>query len=387
MSTSNTTAGRPLRVACIGYAFMGKAHSAAWREVGAHFDVPAPVRQVLVGRDAEQVNAAARKYGWAQAATDWREVMTREDVDIIDICTPGYTHAEIAIAALEAGKHVLVEKPLANTTAEAEQMVRAAQGAAERGVVSMVGFNYRRIPALAHARDLIAAGAIGQVRQIRAAYLQDWLTDDGAPMTWRLRAETAGSGALGDIASHAVDQVAFLTGAQVTDVSARLQTFVPQRTGPEGPEEVTVDDAAWLTMGLSGGAVAERAVASVEVSRMALGRKNALLVEVYGTEGAIAFDLERLNELQVLRGTDAASHGFTRVVITEESHPYLDAWWPPGHVLGWQHTFVHQVRDFLAAIADGTRPAPSFADGLATQRVLAAAQESARTGSATVRLT
>lgn len=387
MTTETMNDGAPLRVACIGYAFMGKAHSGGWREVGAHFDVPAPVRQLLVGRDAEQVAQAARTYGWAESATDWRQVIAREDIDIVDICTPGHTHAEIAIAALQAGKHVLVEKPLANSLDEAESMTAAADQAAERGVASMVGFNYRRVPALAHARELIAGGRIGQVRQVRGAYLQDWLADASAPMTWRLRAETAGSGALGDIASHTVDLVGFLTGARATEVSARLQTFVPQRPGAQGPEEVTVDDAAWLTMALSGGAVAEQAVASVEVSRMAMGRKNALTIEVYGTEGAIAFDLERLNELQVLRGTDATAHGFARVLITEETHPYLHAWWPPGHVIGWQHTFTHQLRDFLVAIASGTRPTPSFADGLATQRVLAAAQESAGTGSATITLT
>ncbi|MGC0141377.1 MULTISPECIES: Gfo/Idh/MocA family protein [unclassified Pseudactinotalea] len=376
----------PLGVACIGYAFMGKAHSAAWREVSAHFDVPATSRQVLVGRDAGQVAEAAATYGWAESATDWRDVIARDDIDIVDICTPGETHAEIALAALAAGKHVMVEKPLANTLTEAEAMAAAATEATGRGAFSMVGFNYRRVPALAHARNLIAQGVIGQVRQIRGAYLQDWLADAQAPMTWRLRAETAGSGALGDIASHTVDLVGFLTGSTATDVSARLQTFVPQRPGPAGPEDVTVDDGAWLTLGLSGGAVAERAVAGVEVSRVALGRKNALTLEIYGTEGAICFDLERLNELQVLRGTDAASHGFARVLITEEDHPYLSAWWPPGHVIGWQHTFVHQVRDFLSALDSGTPPTPSFADGLATQRVLAAAQESARNASATITL-
>lgn len=385
MSVQNTP--QSPAVACIGYAFMGKAHSAAWREVSAHFDVPAPRRQVLVGRDEPKVAEAAARYGWAESATNWREVIARDDIDIVDICTPGGTHAEIAIAALQAGKHVLVEKPLANTLAEAEQMAGAARQAEARGVLSMVGFNYRRVPALAHARDLIASGAIGQVRQVRGAYLQDWLVDATAPMTWRLRAESAGSGALGDIASHAVDLVGFLTGARATEVSARLQTFVPQRPGPQGPEEVTVDDAAWLTLGLSGGAVADRAVASVEVSRMALGRKNGLTLEVYGSQGAIGFDLERLNELQVLRGTDATSHGFTRVVITEENHPYLSAWWPPGHVIGWQHTFTHQIRDFLVAISSATPPTPSFADGLATQRVLAAAQESARNNAASVPLT
>ena len=290
---------RPLGVAAIGYAFMGKAHSQAWRNVGSFFDVPAFERKVLVGRDGAQVAAAAERFGWQESATDWREVIARPDIDVVDICTPGWTHAEIAIAALEAGKHVLVEKPLSNTLEESQAMVEAATRAAGRGVKSMIGFNYRRVPALAYARNLIGDGRLGEIRQVRASYLQDWLADEQAPMSWRLRRETAGSGALGDIASHAIDQVQFLTGHAVTGVSARLETFVPRRPGPDGVEDVTVDDAAWLTLALDGGAVA-----SVEASRMAFGRKNALRIEVYGSGGALAFDLERPNELQFLDGAD-----------------------------------------------------------------------------------
>ncbi|MDQ6740800.1 MAG: Gfo/Idh/MocA family oxidoreductase, partial [Actinomycetota bacterium] len=224
---------------------MGKAHSNAWRNVSAFFDVPSFAQRVLVGRDAEAVEAAAARYGWAESATDWREVISRDDIDIVDICAPGALHAEIAVAALAAGKHVLVEKPLANSLTEAESMVAAAQQARERGVRSMVGFTYRRVPALALARSLIAGRKLGVVRQVRAAYLQDWLADDESPMTWRLRRESAGSGALGDIASHAIDQVQFLLDDTVTEVSGRLHTFVSERPGPHGPEPVTVDDAAW----------------------------------------------------------------------------------------------------------------------------------------------
>ncbi|HEY8296036.1 MAG TPA: Gfo/Idh/MocA family oxidoreductase, partial [Micrococcaceae bacterium] len=222
------TPGRPLGIAAIGYAFMGKAHSNAWRNVAAYFDVPAFEQRVLVGSDAAKVAEAAARYGWTESATDWREVIAREDIDIVDICAPGWLHAEIAIAALEAGKHVLVEKPLANSLAEAQAMVAAAQAARARGVQSMVGFTYRRVPALALARELIAGGRLGTVRQVRAAYLQDWLSDDQAPMTWRLRRETAGSGALGDIASHAIDQVQYLLDATVTEVSGKLHTYVTQ---------------------------------------------------------------------------------------------------------------------------------------------------------------
>jgi predicted dehydrogenase len=219
----------------IGYAFMGKAHSNAWRNVASFFDVPAFEQKVLVGRDAGQVAAAAAKYGWTESATDWRSVLERDDIHIVDICAPGWMHAEIAVAALEAGKHVLVEKPLANTLAEAEAMADAARSARERGVQSMIGFNYRRVPALALAKELIAEGRLGTVRHVRAAYLQDWLVDPDSPMTWRLNKETAGSGALGDIASHAIDQVMFLLGGTVTEVSGRLHTFVNSRPGADGP--------------------------------------------------------------------------------------------------------------------------------------------------------
>jgi predicted dehydrogenase len=354
----------------IGHEFMGKAHSNAWRNVTAfHPDVPAVRQAVLVGRDAERVRASAARYGWAEAATDWREVVRRPDVDVVDICVPGTLHAEIALAALAAGKHVLVEKPLANTLAEAEQMAVAARSAAEEGVLAMVGFNYRRVPALALAREHVAAGRIGTVRQVRVAYLQDWLADAAAPMTWRLRKESAGSGALGDLASHAVDQVRFLTGQEIVEVRATTQTFVAERPGETGPEQVSVDDAAWATLRTDGGAVV-----SLEVSRMATGRKNALTIEVYGSSGALRFDLERLNELDVC--LDGAA-GFTRVLVTEPTDPYLSAWWPAGHALGWDATFTNQAADFLRALASGDAPGPSFEDGLAVQQVLEAIQCSA----------
>jgi predicted dehydrogenase len=364
---------RPLGVAVIGYSFMGKAHSNAWRNVGAFFPDTPPVRQqVLVGRDDRSVREAATRYGWAEAATDWTTVIDRDDVDIVDICTPGDTHCDIALAALAAGKHVLLEKPLANSVAESERMVAAAAAAAEHGVHSMIGFNYRRVPALALARDLIGRGRIGAVRQVRAAYLQDWLADEAAPMTWRLRKESAGSGVLGDLGSHVVDQLHYLFGERVTSATGHLRTFVAERTGPTGPEPVTVDDAAWATLELASGTVA-----SVEVSRMATGRKNGLTIEVYGDRGSISFDLERLNELHVLDALDQEASGPRRVLVTEAAHPYAGAWWPPGHVLGWDSTFTSQAADFLGAIAAGTPPSPSFADGMAVQRVLAAIEESA----------
>jgi predicted dehydrogenase len=283
-------------------------------------------------------------------------------------------HAEIAIAALEAGKHVLVEKPLANTVGEAELMADAAASAQARGVQSMIGFNYRRVPALALARELIGEGRLGTIRHVRAAYLQDWLSDVETPMSWRLREETAGSGALGDIASHAIDQVQHLTGQTVTEVTGTLRTFVTERPGPDGLEKVTVDDAAWATLGLTGGVIA-----SVEASRVATGQKNSLKIEIYGSLGSLTFDLENLNELGFLDATlPVREQGFRRILVNEPEHPYVGAWWPQGHIIGWEHTFTHQIRDFLTTISAGEPPSPSFADGLQIQRVLAAVEESAR---------
>ena len=363
-----TSSVQPMRVAMIGYAFMGRAHSNAWATVGSFFEVPAFEQRVLVGRDAAGVAAAATAFGWSESATDWREVIARDDIDIVDIRVPGHLHAEITLAALAAGKHVLVEKPLANTLAEAEAMADAAADASARGVVSMVGFNYRRMPALALARRIVADGRLGEIRQVRASYLQDWLVDAAAPMTWRLRRETAGSGALGDLASHAVDQLQFLLGDRVTEVSARTHTFVTERPGADGPEAVTVDDAVWATLAFGSGARG-----SLEVSRVATGCKNALTIELFGSTGALRFDLEELNELWFLDATESIeTQGFRRILVTEPEHPYLAAWWPQGHVLGWEHSFVHEVRDFLVAIDSGTPATPSFADGLAVQRVLIA---------------
>lgn len=380
MTSPQTSNTRPLGVAAIGYAFMGQAHSNAWRTVANHFDVPDFEQKVLVGRDAVAVAAAAKKYGWSESATDWREVIARDDIDIIDICAPGWLHAEIATAALAAGKHVLVEKPLANTVAESEAMVAAAQAARSVGVRSMVGFNYRRIPALALARKLIAAGELGTVRQVRASYLQDWLADAEAPMTWRLRKETAGSGALGDIASHAIDQIQHLLGDTVTDVSGKLHTFTTERPGPDGLEPVTVDDAAWATLTMAGGAMA-----SADVSRVALGQKNALRVEVYGTAGSLTFNLENPNELYFLDGTEPIEvQGFRRILVTEPEHPYISGWWPQGHVIGWEHSFTHQIRDFLHNIADGTDPSPSFEEGFGVQQVLAGIEASSAANGTTV---
>uniref|UniRef100_UPI0004C19480 Gfo/Idh/MocA family protein n=1 Tax=Streptomyces sp. NRRL B-3229 TaxID=1463836 RepID=UPI0004C19480 len=305
------TAPPTLGVGMVGYAFMGAAHSQGWRTVGRVFDLPLrPVLAAIAGRDAQRVRAAADKHGWAATETDWRALITRDDVQLVDICTPGDSHAEIAIAALEAGKHVLCEKPLANSVEEAQAMTRAAEAAQERGQLAMVGFNYRRVPALTFARRLIAEGRLGALRHVRVSYLQDWLVDPDFPLTWRLQREHAGSGALGDLGAHIVDLAQFLAGEVLVGVSAQMETFVKERPRLEGASSgltasggaargpVTVDDAAVFT-----GRLASGALASFEATRMATGRKNSLRIELNGERGSLAFDLERLNELSFHDGT------------------------------------------------------------------------------------
>lgn len=385
-----------LGVGMVGYAFMGAAHSQAWRSAGRFFDLPlAPRLSVLCGRDPARVGAAAGRLGWERTETDWRALVAADDVDLVDVASPGDTHAEIAVAALEAGKHVLCEKPLANSVSEAEIMAAAAERAAARGVRSMVGFNYRRVPALSLARRLVSEGRVGQIRHVRAQYLQDWIVDPQFPLVWRLQKDKAGSGALGDIGAHIVDAAQFVAGDVLTGVSAVTETFVKERplaeatsglsaSGGAGHDVetglVTVDDAALFVGRFSGGALG-----SFEATRFATGRKNTIRLEVNGSLGSIAFDFERMNELLVHDSSgawgEAALSGFARVDVTEPSHPYMSAWWPPGHPIGYEHTFTHEVVDLVRDIAERRDPWPSFADGLQVQRVLAAVEESAEAGS------
>ncbi|HEY0697066.1 MAG TPA: Gfo/Idh/MocA family oxidoreductase [Micromonospora sp.] len=379
-----------LRVGMVGYAFMGAAHSQAWRTVNRVFDLPVRARMAVVcGREESRVAAAAEQLGWSAYTTDWRELIGRDDIDVVDICTPGDSHAEIAIAALAAGKHVLCEKPLANSVDEARLMVAAADRARSAGVRSMCGFNYRRVPAVALMRQLVASGRLGQIRHVRAVYLQDWIVDPQFPLVWRLQKDKAGSGALGDIGAHIIDLTQYVTGQQITGVSAVTETFVKERPLPASSTglsangdgaatgRVTVDDAAVFVARLDGGALA-----SYEASRFATGRKNSLRVEINGSLGSVVFDLERLNELEFYDGTrPGAEQGFTRILVTETEHPYMSAWWPPGHIIGYEHSFTHQMRDFLLAIDAGTDPEPSFADALQVQLVLDAVERSAELGS------
>jgi len=370
-------AKKKMNVAMIGYDFMGRAHSNAWRQVGRFMaDLPyEPVMKVVAGRTEAKVKEAAERLGWEEYATRWEDVIARKDIDIIDICTPGDSHMPIAIAAAQAKKHILCEKPLANTLADAEQMWKAA---AKAGVMHMLCHNYRRCPAVALAKQLIDAGKIGKIYHYRGTYLQDWIVDPNFPLVWRLRKETAGSGALGDIASHSLDLARFLVG-EITEVTGALETFIKERPLPDNPKKkgkVTVDDASASVVRFANGALG-----TIEASRFATGRKNYNRFEINGSKGSIAFNLERLNELEVfLTGDDPAVQGFHEVMVTDgQHHPYVGHWWPPGHIIGYEHTFVHTVYDLLEAVAKDKVPTPNFEDGVRNQKVLDAMEKAAAT--------
>jgi predicted dehydrogenase len=364
---------KKLNVAMIGYKFMGKAHSNAWRQVARFFDAPyEPVLKVICGRDEAGVKQAADKFGWEETATRWEDVIARPDIDVIDICTPGDSHKPIAIAAAEAKKVVFCEKPLANTLDEAEQMLDAVKS---NGVIHMLCHNYRRAPAVQLAKQLIEGGRIGEVRHFRGVYLQDWIVDPEFPRVWRLQKSEAGSGALGDIASHVLDLSRFLVG-EVTETASLLKTFITERPLPGSSERapVDVDDAALNLVKFESGAIG-----TIEATRFATGRKNYLRFEINGSKGSLVFNLERLNELELYieEGPDS---GFRTVLATDPSHPYFGAWWPPGHIIGYEHTFTHTVLDLLKGIADGQVPTPNFEDGVRNQRALDAMERAAGSG-------
>ncbi len=368
-------AKRRLNVALIGYDFMGRAHSNAWRQV-AHFfkDVPfEPVLKVLVGRTEAKVVEARDRLGFDEHATDWRSVVGRKDIDVVDICTPGDSHAEIAVAAAAAGKAILCEKPLANSVADAERMLAAVQQA---GVIHMLCHNYRRCPAVALAKQMIDEGQIGEIHHYRGVYLQDWIVDPKFPLVWRLEKSRAGSGALGDLLSHTLDLSRHLVGEPV-EVSGLLKTFVSERPLPDDPGKrgnVTVDDSAQALVKFANGAVGY-----YEGTRFAPGRKNYNRLEINGSKGSVAWDLERMNELEVYIENGPLS-GFRTISVTNPEHPYFSVWWPPGHIIGFEHSFTHTVYDFLRAVRDGMPPRPNFEDGLQNQRGIDAIERSARTG-------
>ncbi|HWV36001.1 MAG TPA: Gfo/Idh/MocA family oxidoreductase [Thermomicrobiales bacterium] len=376
-----------VRVGLVGYKFMGRAHSNAYRQVHAFFpEVPKPEMVAIAGRNEEAVRAAAEQLGWEEYETDYHALVRRDDIDLVDVVTPGYLHHDVVIAALESGKHVYCEKPLANTLPEAADMVRAWRKA---GTISMVNFNYRRVPAVQLAKRLIEQGRLGDIRHIRAVYLQDWLLDPSAPLSWRLKKEFAGSGALGDIGAHITDLARFLIG-EFTGVTGTLNTYIKQRpvevesTGGSGLSmqggdemgDVTVDDCTSFLARFDTGATGV-----FEATRLAPGRRNYNSFEINGSLGSVVFNLERLNELQVYFVDDAADvQGFRTVNVTDPSHPYVGNWWPGGHIIGWEHSHIHTVRDLLEGIAKGENPAPSFEDGYRCQAVLDAVERSAASG-------
>ena len=365
---------RTLAVGLIGYNFMGKAHSNAWRQASRFFNLPANVRlKTICGRNRAAVKKAATKLGWENAQTDWRRVIDDSKIDIVDICTPNDSHCEIAIAAAQAGKAILCEKPLARNIDEAEKMVRAVKKAR---VVNMVCHNYRRVPAIVLAKQMIERGEIGdRIFHFCARYAQDWIVDPNFPLVWRLQSDPAGSGALGDIFSHIVDLARYLIG-EFREVSAAMETFVKQRplkSGARKTGRVTVDDAVAMIGRFENGALA-----SLEATRFAPGRKNSLTLEINGSAGSLFFDLEEMNRLKFFSGRDPQDRqGFRDIIVTEPSHPYIDKWWPPGHIIGYEHTFIHTMADFVKAVVDGKSVQPTFEDGLQNQRVLDAVSQSA----------
>lgn len=358
-----------LRVGILGYRFMGRAHANALARLPMFFpDAPDVERSVLVGRDEAALSDAAPRLGFERTATDWRDVV--DEVDVFYNLGPNHVHAEPSIAALEADTNVLCEKPLAPTLSAAERMAEAAR---KSDATTACAFNYRFVPALRLARRLIDDGELGEIRHFRGRYLQDWLFDSDAPWSWRNDEELSGSGSLGDLGAHTTDLARWLV-SDIDRVSGNLRTFVDERPveGADETRPVTVDDAFSAQVAFENGAMG-----TLEASRVAAGHKNDHTIEINGTKGSLRFSLERLNELELLR---EGARGYETILVTDEDDPYLDAWWPPGHVLGWEHTFIHENYEFLSAAADGGSFHPNFEDGLAAQRVLDAVERSDERG-------
>jgi predicted dehydrogenase len=377
-------AKKQLNIALIGCQFMGKAHSNAYRQVSRFFDLPVqPVMKVVCGITMDEATTAAAKYGWQETSDNWREVVNRPDIDIIDIATPNNTHGPIAIAAAKAGKHVLCEKPLSTNLTEAKAMWEAAKSS---GVVNATSYCYRRVPAVTFAKKLIDEGRIGKIYHFRGNYLQDWIVDPKFPLVWRLQKEVAGSGAHGDLAAHTIDFARYLVG-DITEVSGLMETFIKQRPklaasddrlgGVASDEmgEVTVDDASMFLARFENGAIG-----TFEASRFCLGRKNYNRWEINGSKGSIVFNVERMNELEVYFQDDAPDvRGFRTIQTTDSCHPYTGNYWPVAHIIGYEHTFINQAKDFLEAIAAGKPFSPSFEDGVKNQAILEAVEKSSET--------
>jgi predicted dehydrogenase len=366
---------RTLAVGLIGYKFMGKAHSNAWRQAPHFFDLPAGVRmKTICGRNRAAVKKAAAKLDWENAETDWRRIIADPRIDIVDICTPNESHCEIAVAAAKAGKAILCEKPLARNVNEAEKMAQAVKKAR---VVNMICHNYRRVPAIALAKQMIERGEIGdRIFHFRARYAQDWIVDPNFPLVWRLQSDPAGSGALGDIFSHIVDLSRYLVG-EFREICGVMETFVKQRRLEKNRRikgKVAVDDAVTMIGRFKNGALA-----SLEATRFAPGRKNSITLEINGDAGSLFFDLEEMNRLRFYNADDPQDRqGFRDILVTKPSHPYIASWWPPGHIIGYEHTFIHTIADFVKAVIARKSVQPTFEDGLLNHRVLDAVAKSAK---------
>jgi len=363
---------KEINVGIVGTKFMGRAHSNAFIDVAHFFDLPArPVLRAACGRNVSDLEAFAKRFGWQTTETSWERLVARDDIDLVDICTSNVTHMPIAVAAAKAGKHVFCEKPIAMNAEEARQMLDAA---CEANVRHMVAFNYRRVPAVMLAKQLIDEGKIGKVRHFNAVYYQDWLVDPNSHIVWRHDVKEGGSGAHGDMNAHTVDLARYLVG-EIEAVCGAKEIFVKERPLADGSGMgiVTADDALYFIAKFRDGALG-----NFMATRFATGRKNYLRLEIFGSEGALIFNLERLNELEYYsRADEGKEQGFRNIVVTEESHPFISAWWPPGHIIGWEHTFIHEVRDLLLAVHRGESVYPDFYDGLRCQQVLDAALESA----------
>lgn len=370
------------RVGMVGYKFMGKAHSHAYRDLPMFFpQVAAPQMKLICGRDESGVSAAASQFGWEGYVTDWRELVSHPEIDIVDINAPSDAHKEIALAAAAAGKHLFCEKPLALNLADTREMLEAAEAA---GVKHMVGFNYRFAPAVQLAKKLVDEGRLGEIYHFRAWFLQDWIVDPNFPLVWRLQKEIAGSGSHGDLGAHLIDLAHFLIG-DMQEVIGMSETFVKERplptsmTGlsakgsadaPRGP--VTVDDATLFMARFACGALG-----SFEATRFAPGHRCTNSFEINGSKGSVKFDFERMNELQVyFTSDDEDVQGFRRVLATDPSHAYMDAWWPAGHTIGYEHTFIHEVVELMRALEEDRQPIPNFVDGVKCQQVLEAVEQS-----------
>jgi predicted dehydrogenase len=376
---------KKLNVALIGYKFMGKAHSYALMACPFFFKTGIePVRKVIVGRHEGPLKQAAADFGWQECATDWRAVVRRPDIDVVDIASPPNTHAEIILEAAQAGKHIFCEKPLTITVEEAQRALEAVRRA---GVKHMVGFNYRRVPAIGLAKNLVASGRLGQIYHFRAVYLQDWIMDPQFPRIWKLNRAIAGSGSHHELNSHIIDLALHLAGP-ISRVVGLEQTFVKQRPAPAesgklstmltaekgsaGMEPVDVDDATLFLARFANGAVG-----SFESTRFAAGRRNHNRIEVNGSKGSVAFNLEDMNRLEYYDADDPKDvSGFRSIMVNEGCHPYIDHWWPPGHAIGYQNTFVNEFADFFSALAENRQPEPGFEEGLENQKVLEAVSRS-----------